>query len=90
MLAFKDFAPQQTSPGGFLKTAKFEPLDAAVAAANAWIDGHGIDVVNVETVVLPNVWSPHSAGTADPNQTLLSGLAEAWNQFVRVWYRVAN
>jgi hypothetical protein len=88
MIAFKDFAPQQTSPPGLLKAAEFESLVATVAAANAWIDGHGIDVVYVETVVLPNVWSPHSSGTDDPNQILQGGFAEAWNQFVRVWYRV--
>jgi hypothetical protein len=87
MIAYRDFAPQQTSPGGLMRAPKFEPFDHAVAAANAWIEAEGIDVVTIETVTLPNIWSPHEEGTSDPNISASPDFVTQWNQFVRVWYR---
>ena len=89
MIAFKDFAPKQISAPGLLSAGEYETFDAAVSAANAWIARRRAEVLSVETVVLPNVWSPHSEGTADPNQVLQHG-PHAWNQFVRVWYRLPD
>jgi hypothetical protein len=89
MIAYRDFAPRQLSAAGFLQPAEHEPLKETLARANDWVREHGIDVLNVETVVLPNLWSPHSEGTTDPNRVLQPGFAEAWNQFIRVWYRVS-
>jgi hypothetical protein len=88
MLAYKDFAPKQISAAGLLKAAEYESLDDTVAAANAWIQSQNIDVIHVETVVLPNLGSSHSKGTSDPN-CLAPNLGSLWNQFVRVWYRSA-
>jgi hypothetical protein len=90
MIAYRDFAPRQVSAAGFLQPAEYESLEQTLARANAWVRDHGVDVLNVETVVLPNLGSPHSAGTADPNRVLQPGFAEAWNQFIRVWYRAAS
>ena len=86
MLAFRDFAPQVLKEGGWFTPAAFENFDAAVKAANAWIGDESIDVVNVETVVLPNIYAPFEEGTQDPE---LSHTNYArWYQFVRVWYRM--
>jgi hypothetical protein len=90
MLAFKDFAPQQTAPSALFKAAEFESLEAVVAAVNAWIEIESIAVVNVETVVLPNLLASRHGGTADPNVAVMPGFAGSWNQFVRVWYRVSK
>jgi hypothetical protein len=87
MIQFRDFAPRQLEPPAFLRPPAFEGLDAVLAAANDWVRREGIDVLNVETVVLPNLWAPHSRGTADPNRALPPDFAAAWNQFIRVWYR---
>jgi hypothetical protein len=89
MIAYRDFAPRQLSAAGLLKPATYEPLAQALAAANAWIQDKGIDVVNVETVVLPNLWSPYSKGTEDTEMILQPSFAASWNQFIRVWYRSA-
>jgi len=89
MIEYRDFAPKQLAAPALFKAASFDTLDTAVAAANEWIAAHGVEVINVETIVLPNLWSTHSAGTTDPNRVLQPGFAEAWNQFVRVWYRRA-
>jgi hypothetical protein len=86
VITYRDFAPQQTAPGGLLKRPEFESLDQAVAEANAWIDSNRVEVVNIETVVLPNVWSPYEEGTEDANIMTRGDFATAWNQFVRVWY----
>jgi hypothetical protein len=57
MIAFRDFAPQRVKPHGVLQALKghtYETFDAALTAANDWIQAGGVKVVNVETVVLPN------------------------------------
>jgi hypothetical protein len=87
MIAYRDFAPEQLSAPALLKAATFASLDDALANANEWIDNSGVDVVNVETVILPNLWGPCSKGTVDPNRVLQSDFAVAWNQFIRVWFR---
>ena len=85
MIAFQDFVPQQTAPGGMLHRAEYETFEAAVAAANVWIQQNSIRVLHVETVVLPNIWSSYAQGTADANLSSLGDVGR-WNQFVRVWY----
>jgi hypothetical protein len=87
MIAYRDFAPRQLTAAALLRPATFESLDEALAAANAWIESNKVNVLNLETVVLPNVWSPHQKGTADPQMVTQSEFAVAWNQFIRVWYR---
>jgi hypothetical protein len=90
VITYRDFAPQQTAPGGLLKRPEFESLDRAVAEANAWIDSNRVEVVNIETVVLPNVWSPFEEGTEDADIMTRGDFATAWNQFVRVWYTTSG
>ncbi len=88
MIAYRDFVPTQISPAALFKSAKYESLDHTLETANAWIRTNSINVLNVETVVLPNLcWSE---GTADTkNFVLQTAVAEATkNQFFRVWYRV--
>jgi hypothetical protein len=89
MIAFRDFVPSQLAAPALMKPGTYESLEQVLTAANAWIDSQNIDVLNVETVVLPNLWTPHSGGSADPNRVLQPGFAEAWNQFIRVWYRAS-
>jgi hypothetical protein len=87
MIAFRDFAPQQVSPAALLQPARYEPLAQVVAAANEWITAQGVEVVTVETVVLPNVWGPHAEGTEDPGIGTRGDFPIVWNQFIRVWYK---
>lgn len=84
MIGFKDFTPECTKESTFFSTAEYEKFGAAVAAANEWIRTNAIKVINVETVVLPNMWSECEEGTEDPN--LLTGQGAQWHQFVRVWF----
>ena len=88
MLRYHDFIPLRTAPAGFLKPAEFEPLDVALADANEWIKENGIRVVNVETVVLPNIWSQYEEGTHDPALGISGDSPSFWYQVIRVWYEV--
>ena len=56
-------------------------------SANRWVSENGIRVTNVETVVLPNIWSRYEEGSSD---TVLGTSGESpsfWHQFIRVWYQ---
>lgn len=96
MIGCRDFAPRQLTPlvppGALFAwvslmnmQGEYESFDSALAAANAWIGEERIEVINVETVVLPNIWQPSEEGTRDAG--LRTGDLAVWHQFVRVWYR---
>jgi hypothetical protein len=86
MIRYQDFAPQMLSPPGFLSHATYEPLQVAVDAANAWIKEHSIHVLNIETVLLPNIWSRYEEGTSDPALGTSGESPSQWHQVVRIWY----
>jgi len=86
VIAFEDFEPRVVEAGGFLSAPTYETVREALADANAWIEERGIRVINVETVVLPNVHAPHEEGTEDPSLRVSGDFAARWHQFIRVWY----
>ncbi len=86
MISYKDFAPKQVNRSGFLRQAEYETFDEAVEAAGAWIEQGAVTVINVETVVLPNIWGQFEEGTEDVALATAEGYA-VWHQFVRVWYK---
>ena len=88
MIQYKDFVPKMTAPGDFMKSAEYQDFDAAVAAANLWIEKNSVKVINLETVVLPNIWSRREQGTKDASIHTHESrhAANTWNQFLRVWY----
>jgi hypothetical protein len=88
VLRYQDFIPLRTAPPGFLKPAEYEPFAAALADANEWIKENEIRVLNVETVVLPNIWSPYEEGTHDPALGTSGDSPSFWYQVIRVWYEV--
>ena len=83
-IACKDFVPTQTRSGFF--SSEYEPLEAVVARANEWMVSAGARVVNVETVLLPNIGADEQTGQ---NGLRTSGdSASHWFQIVRVWYEL--
>ncbi len=94
MIAFKDFVPQPlnyTGPPkglfGSLKVPQFETFEEAVAAANAWIAQEAIQVIHLETVVLPHLSIQDAKDVSKTAQAIVEGHKVAfWEQFVRVWY----
>lgn len=85
-VAFKDFTPNVEKWGLFRNT--FESFQDCLQRANQWIAAENPDIINIETVVLPNLKNsedPVAYNSEDP----VTYMAEAgrWHQFVRVWYK---
>lgn len=69
MITFKDFVPEE-----------HEQFDAIVERVNGWVHDNGVRVINLETVVLPNIERTSDTEIyQDPNDTY-------WYQFIRLWY----
>ena len=83
MLKFRDFAPPQQELG-LLGEPEIANLAEAVEAANQWIDTFHIDVVTVETVVLPNL---DGADATTAGELKADAEDARWFQVVRIWYR---
>jgi hypothetical protein len=82
-VAFRDFTPDVTKKTFF--TTTFEPFEDCLVRVNEWINAENPDVINIETVVLPNLWDEEGSG--DPEIYTSGNSASSWHQFVRVWYR---
>jgi len=85
MLQFRDFVPRQLSPRGFFSTSEYESLQKALEGANTWIGQTGVEIINVETVALPNIHSEE--GSEDVELRASGEVGTYWHQFIRVWYR---
>jgi hypothetical protein len=83
MIGFQDFAPRIIKNGFFGR--EFESFEAALAGASEWIDSTGVNVVNIETVVLPQIWAEE--GTTDVDLRVNGEWTTTWHQFIRVWYK---
>lgn len=69
MITFKDFVPEEG-----------EQFDAIVERVNNWVHDNGVRVINLETVVLPNIERTSDTEIwQDPKDTY-------WYQFIRLWY----
>jgi hypothetical protein len=80
MIKYRDFAPTPEELG-LLGKPPVSSFDTAVEQANQWIEAFDVDVLNIETVLLPNV---HEDDTTDQAE-LEHG--PYWVQIVRVWHR---
>jgi hypothetical protein len=94
MIKYKDFAPRITERGPFGGASEYESFSEVVSAANQWIESTTMQVINVETVVLPD----RIEGTSDDVYGLTvsnsyypvmisQGVTINCFQCVRVWYR---
>ncbi len=90
MLRYHDFVPQMTKPAAFLSPAEYESFDKALVEANKWIKENDLKVLNVETVVLPNIWSRYEEGSRDTSLGTSGESPSHWHQFIRVWYEVGG
>eukprot|EP00164_Ancoracysta_twista_P000647 GFYU01000859.1.p1 GENE.GFYU01000859.1~~GFYU01000859.1.p1 ORF type:complete len:133 (+),score=33.40 GFYU01000859.1:102-500(+) len=97
MISFRDFVPSQKEAYSFLgiNVTNFETLSQSLAAANVWIEEAGVNVINVETVVLPSMFGKdHEEAKKIQTPTLNCAFTSyynydtTWYQFVRVWYEV--
>jgi hypothetical protein len=87
MICYRDFVPDMLQPPGFLSPAEHESFDAALEDANQWVAQNKVRVLNVETVVLPNIWSRFEEGTTDGALGTSGEQPSHWHQFIRIWYQ---
>jgi len=85
-LSYQDFFPVVLK-SGFLST-EHETLTATVARANDWLKETAVKVINVETIVLPNIESVEDASQVGIRTS--GELSSYWYQVVRVWYEIPN
>jgi hypothetical protein len=89
-IKFKDFVPAQLSRGGLFSPAHYETLEKLLADIDEWIEQNPeIMIVNIETVVLPNIHHQREEGSEDPELSTreMDGVRNKWHQFFRVWYK---
>lgn len=82
-LKYRDFAPPPEELG-LLGRPGYASLEKAVESANGWIEALNIDVVNVETVLLPGALA---VSETDGGEIPTHDAQTSWYQIVRVWYR---
>ena len=87
MIRFRDFVPTLLERASLDGPARYEPFSQAVEMMNNWVSANDIDVVTVETVVLPNMHRPQAGGPDTASLESVPQYATTWHQFVRVWYR---
>ena len=89
-LKFKDFVPKQVKPKAFLSPAVYESVEETLKSLDQWVLDHpDIRIINIETVVLPNIHRADESGSGDPELRVKQSDMETarWHQFFRVWYR---
>lgn len=86
MLTCRDFVPtRELVKSNVLlapKVDQFGTFEEAVAAAGAFIKEHGIKPLQIETLLLPNIWDEE--GSRDVS--LGAPPSARWHQIVRLWY----
>ncbi|WP_413168115.1 hypothetical protein ACL6C3_15480 [Capilliphycus salinus ALCB114379] len=94
LIKYKDFAPRITKRGPFGGASEYESFSEVVSAVNQWIENTTIQVINVETVVLPDRIEGTSDGVYGVTTSnafypvmISQGLTINYFQCVRVWYR---
>ena len=86
-LKYKDFVPKQLAEPGFFRPGEFETFDEAVQAANQWLVDSTVRLINLETVVLPNIHSRWEEGSTDAALGISGDSPSHWHQVLRCWYQ---
>lgn len=87
MIKHIDFTPKVTKKGKLFKSIEIEKFQDIVGLMNEWLENNNHEVINVETVLLPNIHDSDEEGSED---TMLGTGRESsshWYQLIRVWYK---
>lgn len=87
---YKDFVPEATEQKKalFFTVSGYPPLTKLLPEINRWIDTNKIDVMNIETVVIPNLDSED--GSHDTSLSTSGEMSSTWFQIIRVWYQLQD
>lgn len=81
---YRDFFPLVLKSGIF--SSEYEELSLVVARANEWINQNAIQVLNVETLLIPDIQNAKDA--SDARFYIRGDSNYYWCQVVRVWYQL--
>ena len=85
MIQFKDFVPEIKKR--LIRANDIEDLSVSLERMNDWIrKNEQYQIINIETVVLPNMHSRNEEGSTDAELSFAE-FSPVWYQFFRVWYR---
>ena len=83
----KDFVPEKIK-GGVFKSSKIQNFQEVLEAVNRWqSENPAIRVINIETVVLPNIHDKDEEGSQDTELWTGGESSSQWYQLLRVWYQ---
>jgi hypothetical protein len=85
-IGYKDFFPAVLKSGFF--STEHEYLPATVVRASAWVAQTGVRVINIETVVLPNIKRAEDASQVGIRTS--GEMSSYWYQVVRIWYEIPS
>ncbi|NRA37205.1 MAG: hypothetical protein HRU15_03635 [Planctomycetes bacterium] len=86
MITCRDFVPLELKPGRFFTPAEMEDFSECMQRVNEWVSANAVDVINIETVVLPNIHAAHEEGSTDVDLRTSGDFQTMWHQFIRIWY----
>ena len=90
MIYFKDFRPAITGTKKvlFMTISDYDGLSEVMPKVNDWITRNKIDLINMETVALPNI--DMEEGSNDAHLRASGEMSTHWFQIIRVWYRLED
>lgn len=84
----KDFVPEKIK-GGVFKSSKIQNFQEVLESVNKWqLENPTIKVLNIETVVLPNIHDKEEEGSQDTELWTGGESSSQWYQLLRVWYQM--
>ncbi len=83
----KDFVPEKIK-GGVFKSSKIQNFQEVLEGVNKWrAENPNIEIINIETVVLPNIHDSQEEGSQDTELWTGGESSSQWYQLLRVWYQ---
>ena len=90
-IRYKDFAQQTTKGDGNFSGYtgyNYSKLDEALTAISSWIREEHINVLNIETLVLPTSIKDGTIQTNNSPMRVSGENSSSWYQVYRVWFKV--
>lgn len=85
MIKCRDFVPEKKK-GGIFKSGSIQQFDEVLKELEAWQKAENKQIINIETVLLPNIHDADEEGSQDTELWTGGESASKWYQLFRVWY----
>ncbi len=85
MIKCKDFVPEKKK-GGIFKSGSIQHFDEVLQELDEWLATEKKEIINIETVLLPNIHDSEEEGSQDTELWTGGESASKWYQLFRVWY----